>query len=95
MQHFPPHYLGFCEKLFLMGFSVMCTMTLAHYHDIGTSVFPLCWAAGALHEELLPMDGLVLEKSMDCLLWEAPYAGAGAGVLPLRRKERQRQSVKY
>ena len=41
--------------------------------------------------------GLMLEKfEKDCLPWEGPYGGAGeeCGVLPLRRKERQRQGVR-
>ncbi|GAB0189361.1 zinc finger and BTB domain-containing protein 5 [Grus japonensis] len=42
-------------------------------------------------------EGLMLKKLVeDCLSWEGPHIGAGeqcGGVLPLRRKEQQRQCV--
>lgn len=83
------------SPLSLPGFllTVVSDRVLCHvYSDSGTSIFPLCWAAGAVGEELLPMGwthGGAAHGGLPCLLWEGLYAGAGAGVLPLRRKERQ------
>ena len=55
-----------------------------------------CWGSLGLKDRSLregPVPGQFVE---DCLPWEGPHGGAGAerGVLlPLRRKERQRQGV--
>lgn len=56
------------SPLSLPGFllTVVSDRVLCHvYSDSGTSIFPLCWAAGAVGEELLPMGWTHVEQPME------------------------------